>query len=434
MYLQQRRRVWYAFHDLPEDVRAAFGGKVRFTQTLQTEDKKTAERRAVPLEIQWLSEIEQARKGTRDHLEQDAAFWRKTLRGTPEEHREMVLDMIAHESQQKIDRALSKAGYGDEQEPGAMDLPEVDEALRFHAIATGKLVKMEEHLDEWLATLSNEAKSKDMKRSTVLKFAETFPYLQDVNRRGVQRWVNALVSDQGKKAATVRRALSEVRGYWTYLGSIEVVPEDSLPFERLTLPKESSKSAVRDERRAFSPKEVADLLRAAEEKGPPQLADLIRLGMWTGARLEELCALKVENVGEGFFEVVDAKSKAGWRRVPIHSKLAPTMARLVEASRKAKDEYVMAGLSTNKYLDRSNAIGKRFGRLKDEAGFGPQHVFHSIRHTVATMFKSARVEEALAADILGHEHGNITFGTYASDQARMETLKPVMELLDYPGV
>ena len=43
----------------------------------------------------------------------------------------------------------------------------------------------------------------------------------------------------------------------------------------------------------------------------------------------------------------DAKTPAGWRKVPIHSKLAPTMARLLDASRKAKDEYVLAGLTLN---------------------------------------------------------------------------------------
>jgi len=33
-------------------------------------------------------------------------------------------------------------------------------------------------------------------------------------------------------------------------------------------------------------------------------------------------------------------------------------------SESTKDGYVLSGLTTNKYGDRSNAIGKRFGRLK----------------------------------------------------------------------
>lgn len=430
MYLQLRRRLWYALHEIPADVRPVLG-RPRFCRSLETENRKTAERRAAILEQRWKREIEQARGAVVDPLEEDARYWQRVLREAPDDEKPVIRELIFDEAQARVDRAADQAGLLDQREPGYDDLPVHEEVARFCAVATGKLVRMDEHLDEWLATLKNEAKSKDMKKSTVTKFAETFPYVQDVKRKEVQRWVNGLVQNDGKKAATVRRALSEVRGYWSYLISIEVVPEDSLPFEKLILPKDGAKEAVRDERRAFTPSEVVTLLRAAEAKDDPQLADLIRLGMWTGARLEELCALKVAQVGNGFFEVVDAKSKAGWRRVPVHPKLAPTLARLVEISTKAGDEYVLAGLSRNKYGDRSNAIGKRFGRLKDEAGFGPQHVFHSIRHTVATQWKSARVDVSIAADILGHEHDGMTFGQYG-DVAYWKTLVDVVELLDYP--
>jgi hypothetical protein len=53
-------------HDIPKDVRDAIGRGVRYAEALNTEDKKTAERRASPFKVRWLSEIEQARKGTRD--------------------------------------------------------------------------------------------------------------------------------------------------------------------------------------------------------------------------------------------------------------------------------------------------------------------------------------------------------------------------------
>ncbi|BAE49223.1 hypothetical protein amb0419 [Paramagnetospirillum magneticum AMB-1] len=226
VYLERRRRVWYAFHDIPADVREALGGHARFTQTLQTEDRKTAERRAAPLKSSWLALIEEARKGGREHLEKDAEFWRKTLLTTPEEYRDMTLEAIAEERRERVERALDRAGFTDYREEGAMDLPEVQEAYRFEAVATGRLVKLDTHLDEWVATLTNEAKTKDMKRATVLRFAEEFPYVSDVKGKDVQRWVNRLASQEQKKAKTIQRILSEVRGYWSYLISLEVVPVD----------------------------------------------------------------------------------------------------------------------------------------------------------------------------------------------------------------
>ena len=132
--------------------------------------------------------------------------------------------------------------------------------------------------------------------------------------------------------------------------------------------------------------------------------------MWTGCRIEELCALKVEQVKDDIFSVGDAKTKAGWRDVPIHRELAQTMARLVVDS---EDGHVLSGLTVNKYGARSNWVGKRFGRLKAELGFGPQFVFHSIRKTVVTILENAGVPENVVADLVGHEKTTMTYGLYS---------------------
>jgi integrase len=91
----------------------------------------------------------------------------------------------------------------------------------------------------------------------------------------------------------------------------------------------------------------------------------------------------------------------------------------------------LAGLLVNKYADRSNAIGKRFGRLKTAAGFGASHVFHSIRKTVATMLEDAGVTENLAADILGHDKPTMTYGLY-SGGASLATKRKALEKINYP--
>lgn len=114
--------------------------------------------------------------------------------------------------------------------------------------------------------------------------------------------------------------------------------------------------------------------------------------------------------------------------MPIHTKLRKTVAQLKKAS---KDGYLLSGLPANKYGDRSNAIGKRFGYLKAELGFGKNYVFHSIRKTVATMFENADVPENVAADILGHEKPTQTYGLY-SGGASLETKRKAIEKLRYP--
>lgn len=106
------------------------------------------------------------------------------------------------------------------------------------------------------------------------------------------------------------------------------------------------------------------------------------------------------------------------------------MARLIEGS---KDGYVLSGLSRNKYGDRSNAIGKRFGHLRTAAGFGPQFVFHSIRKTVVTILENAGASENVVADIVGHEKPRITYGLY-SGGATLEVKRAALALLTYPAL
>jgi len=428
MYLERRRRRWYALHDIPADAQQAQGAKgkkkVRFVRSLDTEDRSTAERRAAILEARWRSDIEEARKGNSDHVERDAAFWRRAIRDAPEEPREFV-NALDDELNQRIHRAARKVGI-DNHDPEFEALPERQEANRLFAIATGALVRLDEHVDEYLATLSNEPKTVDMKRSTIRKFCEGFTYIDDFQRKDVQRWVNQQ-AQEGRKAKTIRRILSELRGYWTYLISIEAASENSLPFEKLTIPRQPTNGKA-DEREPFQPADVVKLHRAAIDKGDQSLANLIELGMWTGGRIEELCALRVAKVTGDCIKIEDAKTPAGWREVPIHSRLCPTLTRLLSAS---TDGYVLSGLTENKYGDRSNAVGKRFGRLKKAAGFGDEHVFHSIRRTVATLLEDAGVPENVAADIIGHEKATMTYGLYSGGTS-LDTRRTALEKITYP--
>ena len=99
-----------------------------------------------------------------------------------------------------------------------------------------------------------------------------------------------------------------------------------------------------------------------------------------------------------------------------------------EASR---DSYLLSGLTFNKYGDRSNAIGKRFGRLKKSLGFPDKKVFHSIRKTVVTLLEDAGVSENLTADIVGHEKPRITYGLYSGGHS-IERMKEAIEKVRYP--
>jgi integrase len=244
----------------------------------------------------------------------------------------------------------------------------------------------------------------------IKQFAAKFPMVSDVTRPAVRRWITGLMNDDGLTLKTVQRILSALRGYWRYLQSLNVAGEDHEPFDKLDVARQNKRTEPKGKWQPFEPADVVRLLDKAIGQGDAQLADLIWIGMWTGCRIEELGALKVEKVKKDHFSVEDAKIAAGWRDVPIHRHLAKTMARLVKES---TDGYVLSGLSVNQYGGRSDAIGKRFGRLKLAMGFGRAHVFHSIRKTVVTILENAGILENVVADIVGHEKPTMTFGLYS---------------------
>jgi integrase len=385
--------------EIPKALRPQFKNQPRFIKSLETDSRTVAERRASSIITAWRRRIADARGVA---PEDDAAFWRRRLRSAPtQDQRDRILEQIEEAAWEIGAVNVDHVGQAPSGDP---------EARRFYAEATGTIVGFTEYLDEWLSSSQATDKTKDMQRSDVKRFAIEFKTTRDVTRPEVRRWVTRLINDEGLSAKTAQRVLSALRGYWRYLQTVGIANDDDEPFHKLDISRHAKRASPQTVRKPFATKEVLKLLGQAEKDGDAMLADLIRLAMWTGCRIEELCALKKSDVKRDHISIGDAKTEAGWRDVPIHAKLKPIVKRLIE---KSADGYVLSGLTANKYGDRSNGIGKRFGRMKTEMGFGRQLVFHSIRKTVVTILENAGIAENIVADIVGHEKTTMTYGLYS---------------------
>ena len=386
-YLIKRRRVWYAIMEIPKALRPKFN-KARLKQSLQTESLSIAEKRVRPVIVEWKRQIEIARVGSTD-IESKVFKWRRLM----DESR-----MAGWTEQEIEDTSLDVLDRDD------------SDAEQVHQIAFGKKHLLSEHIQSYIATQTTEQKSKDMARADIKRFSAKFQFAQDVTKKSLIRWVeDDLIGQLGLSTATCRRIISACRGYWAYLErhkELELLP----PFTGVVpTAKKKSKLDIKDRRKGFSPTDYRTLKDAVPDNDP-DLSDLIILGAYTGCRIEELCSLKLTSVADDRIEIEDAKTEAGWRTIPIHRDLRQLLARLRDTS---TDEYLLAGLTFNKYGDRSNAIGKRFGRLKTKCGYGGDYVFHSFRKGVATQLETAKVSENIAARILGHDLNTMSYGLYS---------------------
>jgi len=387
-YLQKRRNGYYARLAVPQDLRNYYG-RGELIQSLKTSDQRVAKAKVLKVISDWKLGFEAAR-GNQDALATLAAEIRlapdtKTDPNAPMSDKDAYLESIAD------------------------SLPENKER-RFRDIAMGRATPLTLYLNQYFEQWQAEPKTKDMAKTAIHRVAETIPFLEGVTRPLVVR----LVASDTTSAATKSKNYGFVRQYWKYLQDIGAVSDQARnPFSELR--HTSKKGQKKHKRDSFSAKEINQLIKAANASSDGQLVNLITIAAYTGARIEEICQLQVGSVNkvEGIdcFSIANAKTEAGNRVVPVHPELRTLIKRLV---RESSDNYLLSELSETKYGDRSNAIGKRFGRLKTELGFGPEKVFHSIRKTVTTMLENAGVPEGVAADILGHEKATITYGVYST--------------------
>jgi integrase len=126
------------------------------------------------------------------------------------------------------------------------------------------------------------------------------------------------------------------------------------------------------------------------------------------------------------------KTAAGDRYVPIHPKILRLIDRLINNA--DQNGYLIPSAARNRYAERSQPVGKRFGRLKTSLGFDGRFVFHSIRHTVAHLFETAECPPGVAKDIIGHAKTDMTFGIYSGETRMDHRARWLAKAIRYPTI
>lgn len=166
------------------------------------------------------------------------------------------------------------------------------------------------------------------------------------------------------------------------------------------------------------------------------------LGLYTGARLNELCQIYLNdfkqdegiwvlNINDNYSDK-RLKSPAAKRNIPIHSKL-------LDLGLKSYVHQLFANGQTRLFPELKNRrdgygqdASKWFGRFKRSLDLenGDKKVFHSFRHTFSNKLKHQGIEESMVSALMGHTHNTQAFGRYGSDY-ETSALKAAIEKLDF---
>jgi integrase len=306
-------------------------------------------------------------------------------------------------------------------------------ASEYFKIGMGISTPLLQPYEDWKGQLSDYVgKTADGYRRDAKLFVDKFQTAESATSKSAKLWIVSLM-DSGMTHNTAQNRLAKgIRNFWNYLADRGFIDEDRRNDLLGIVPKErkTKKTALAKGRDAFTQEELGIIFEALP-KDDIQLKAVTTIAMYTGCRIEEICQLKVDGVrtveGIQCLTISDSKTVAGYRTIPTHSKLGPLIEKLINDS---KDGYLVSGLTENKYADRSNAVGKRFGHLKTSLGFPKRtKVFHTIRNCVISQLMM-KIPRHIVKDLVGHKKSDET--EHYTDDTDMKSLKDAIELLKYP--
>ncbi|MNQ77976.1 Tyrosine recombinase XerC [compost metagenome] len=469
--------TWYVRLQVPADVQDALGAKV-LIQSLKTGLRKEAMERRLQILAMWKSRIKEAREGTPMPADWQDNFLTKlhdidqlvtqsqmdAMRGvevdTPEptdqeletfkklgpevlwalndlyerRQRQPRGDFRFIEDIGQMSKLLAKtkltSGYNvtPEQEAEADALIADPASHKVRSPITTARVKS---FREFRESRGGDPKHVDQqvgKMERLSDFLKTEGLV--LNFDTVDTWLKSL----NRAPATLGQYLMAGTAFWNwamkYDAAWRVEYKDKVnPFKGHDLPQGGGSELAGQSREIYTRDDTLKLRKAALDSKDKPLADLITLGWYTGARIEELCQLKKDSVitvdGIRCFDFPKSKSKASKRVVPIHPSLLSTIDRLCEDT---TDTFLIPTDSGDKYGKRSHAASKAFGRLRKKAGFSLLHVFHSFRHTVVTHLVRADVPDPLAKELVGHREGSVTHDVYSKGASTVQKLAAISKL------
>ncbi len=255
---------------------------------------------------------------------------------------------------------------------------------------------------------------------------------------------------------TVNKAIARLQALWIWANE----QHDEQIADIFGPMKLDVQSSARDDRDPLSPEQVEKIFHgplftgclSARRRGAPGNTDmsdtawfwLPLLGLYTGARLNELCQLRLADIRETeaipYLDITegseDQRVKGHKKRVvPIHPTLQEIgFLRYVEARRKDGDERVFPTLQLDALGYYSDRPSKDFSKYMEQVGAKTGKTsFHSLRHNFKDACLNCGVPLDIADLLQGHSLPGMS-GRYGSGKVLLQRLADEMTKITYPEI
>jgi len=273
------------------------------------------------------------------------------------------------------------------------------------------------------------------------------PSLNNIERPDLVEFRDALA--ETRSPATVNKYMSQLSTLLGYASTLQWISGN--PAQRLSLPDRRREDEIRVACTNADVKAIFEALQQDKktfyESGRYERYWLPLLGLYTGARVNELAQLSVDDVSieEGIPAIrITAqgdplkrlKSESARREMPLHNDLLTLGFMIYVNNIKAQGhEKLFPSLKPgpkgySHYFVAKHFTGKNGWMRRSVPSVSDKITFHNFRHTVATQLKNSEEQERLIEEIMGHKHSSLSLGRYGKPY-KLDIRQRAINKIDY---
>ena len=202
--------------------------------------------------------------------------------------------------------------------------------------------------------------------------------------------LQAVIDNCDKNYPTLRKIKVLFNQLYKFARENDICDKDYSQFVDIAKHKEKTE----EKHKPFTDAEINKLW---QEENRNEYISVVLMLLYSGVRISELLDLKKENVhlAEQYFDVVESKTDAGIRKVPIADRTMPFFEHWMQNG----SDYLICNVESNKMIYHT-FIRTYWKPLMKELNL--DHIPHDTRHTTISLLARAEVNQTIIKRIVGH--------------------------------
>jgi integrase len=210
------------------------------------------------------------------------------------------------------------------------------------------------------------------------------------------------------------------------------LPKGTNPWKGFRIRAEASSNTPK--KRPYTMRELVQLFSG--EPSYPALREVMVLGLYTGARIDEICSIRRGDVrvedGFVYIHIYKSKTAAGTRTLAIWHPIPKGLLMRRLKRKEAKAAQLFPELKGGGYDNKlSWRVGQAFRYHRNGRGLTGATDFHSLRRTFITRLENLGVDQVRIARYVGHSLPTLAFQLY-SGGATEATQAATGQMIAYP--